>query len=71
MAKQTIPEMTEENFKFILRNYFKLAGEWCIEKGKKFNDWHKQRATETLISELKNYFKKWEPQSASTKTSMM
>lgn len=63
MAKQTIPEMTEENFKFILRNYFDLAGKWCHEKGKKFNTWHKEKAEETLISELQTYFKKWQPNS--------
>ena len=61
MAKQTIPEMTEENFKFILRNYDEKAKEWCHQKGKKYNEWHKQRVKETLISELQNYFKKWQP----------
>lgn len=72
MAKQTIPEMTEENFIFILRNYDNLAAEWCKQKGKRYNDWHKQRAKETLISELQTYFKSWQPpQSPSTKTSMM
>jgi superfamily II DNA or RNA helicase len=70
MAKQTIPEMTDENFNFILRNYNEKAKEWCHEKGKKYNDWHKQRAEETLITELQNLYKKWQP-SQSTKTSMM
>lgn len=60
-AKKTIPQMTEENYKFILRNYDELAKEWCQLKGKKYNDWHKQRAKETLISELQKYFKKWQP----------
>jgi len=60
-AKQTVREMTDENFKFILSNYDKLAKEWCHQKGKKYNDWHKQRAKETLIEELKKYFKKWQP----------
>lgn len=62
-AKKTIPEMTDENFKFILRNYFELAGKWCNEKNKKFNQWHKNKAEEHLISEIKNYFKKWQPNS--------
>lgn len=61
MAKQTIPVMTDENYNFILNNYFDLAKKWCHEKGKKFNDWHKQRATETLITELQSLFKKWNP----------
>jgi len=60
-AKKTIPEMTDENFKFILRNYDELAKEWCKIKGKRYNDWHKQRAASTLILELQKYFKKWTP----------
>lgn len=60
-AKKTIPEMTDENFKFILRNYDELAKEWCQSVNKKYNDWHKQRAKETLITEIKTHFKKWEP----------
>lgn len=60
-AKETVREMTEENFKFILSNYDRLAKEWCHAKGKKYNDWHKQRAKETLIDELKKQYKKWQP----------
>lgn len=61
MAKETIQVMTEENFKFILRNYDEKGKEWCNTKGKKYNDWHKQRAKETLITELQTYYKKWQP----------
>ena len=61
MAKQTIQEMTEDNYLFILESYGRLASEWCQTKGKKYNDWHKQRAKETLITELQTYFKKWQP----------
>jgi hypothetical protein len=60
-AKRTIPEMTDENFIFILQNYYNLAAQWCKEKGKKWNEWHRQRAKETLIDELQKNFKKWEP----------
>ena len=63
-SKKTIPEMNEENFNFILRNYDELAKQWCHEKGKKYNQWHKERAKETLITELQKYFKTWEPLSA-------
>jgi superfamily II DNA or RNA helicase len=70
IAKQTIPDMTEENFQFILNNYFTLAAEWCKEKGKNFNQWHRDRAKENLITELQTYFKTWQP-FQSTKTSMM
>ena len=69
-AKKTIPEMTEQNFKFILQNYFSLAAEWCKAKEKKFNQWHRDRATEVLITEIQTHFKKWQP-SQSTKTSTM
>jgi len=61
MAKETIKEMTEENFKFILQNYNEKAKEWCNSKGKKYNEWHKTRAKETLIEELKKLYTKWQP----------
>lgn len=60
-AKKTVPQMTDENFKFILRNYDELAKEWCQQKDKKYNQWHKDRAKENLISELQKYFKTWQP----------
>lgn len=60
-AKKTVPEITEENFKFILRNYDELALKWCHEVGKKYNQWHKDRAKEHLINELKLKFKSWQP----------
>ena len=59
-AKRTIAQMTDESFIFILQNYNKLAKEWCKEKGKKYNQWHQQRAKETLINEIKKNFKQWE-----------
>jgi len=65
-AKKTVPEMNEENFIFILRNYDTLAADWCKEVGKKYNQWHKERAKQTLIEELQKVFKKWQP-SAFTK----
>lgn len=60
-AKKTVPEMNEENFKFILRNYDELAKKWCHEVGKKYNQWHQERAKFTLIEELQKQFKKWQP----------
>jgi|688.fasta_scaffold57441_4 superfamily II DNA or RNA helicase len=61
-AKQTCKQMTDETFNFILLQYFDKAAEWCKESDKKFNQWHKDKAKENLIIELKNYFKTWEPQ---------
>lgn len=60
-AKQTIPDMTEDNFQFILRNYYGLAAQWCKAKNKNFNQWHKDRAKENLITEIQTHFKKWQP----------
>jgi hypothetical protein len=60
-AKNTIAQMTEENYNFILLCYFEIAKEWCHSRQKKFNEWHKTKAKETLINELQKYYKKWEP----------
>lgn len=60
-AKNTIPSMTDENAEFILQRYNELAKEWCSKKGKKFNQWHRERAKDHLYSELAANFKKWKP----------
>lgn len=58
-AKETIPVMTEETFNFILQNYHRKAKEWCNIKGKRFNEWHQERAKTTLIEELQKNYKTW------------
>lgn len=58
-AKNTIEVMTDDNAAFILKRYDQLAREWCIAKGKKYNDWHRTRAKEHLYAELQLNFKKW------------
>ena len=60
-AKKTVPVMNEDTFNFILRNYDELAKQWCKEKDKRYNDWHKERAKFTLIEELQKQFPKWQP----------
>lgn len=60
-AKKTVPVMNEENFNFILRNYDELGKRWCKEVGKKYNQWHHERAKFTLIEELQKKFKSWQP----------
>lgn len=68
-AKNTIPAMTDENAAFILTRYEELAKEWCHKKGKKYNQWHKDRAKEHLYQELSINFKKWtNPLSPSSRT---
>ncbi len=58
-AKQTVPNLNDEILLFILNNYNEKAKEWCNETGKKFNQWHKDRAKENLYLELEKHFKKW------------
>lgn len=58
-AKNTIPVMTNENAEFILRTYESLAKQWCDVKGKKWNQWHRDRAKDHLYTELQARFKKW------------
>lgn len=60
-AKQTVKEMNDDSFNFILNNYHDLAKKWCHEKNKKYNQWHKDRAKENLITELQKYYKQWQP----------
>ncbi len=60
-AKYTIPKINEETYNFILLQYFDKAREWCKSKGKRFNDWHQQKAKETLQTELQKHFKGWKP----------
>ena len=59
-AKKTVPNLTDDILIFILDNYYTKAHEWCKEKNKRFNVWHKEKAKEHLYSELEKHFKKWE-----------
>lgn len=61
-AKQTVPQMTQENAEFILGKYYEKGEEWCQQVGKKWNQWHMDRAKETLWKELQERFKKWVPE---------
>jgi hypothetical protein len=65
-AKNTIPEMTDDNAEFILKKYYEFAAEWCKQKDKKFNQWHKDRAKDHLFTELGSLFKKWQPPTSDT-----
>lgn len=58
-AKQTVPKMTDENAAFILTKYDELAREWCKSSGKRYNQWHQERAKEHLYTELAKTFKGW------------
>jgi superfamily II DNA or RNA helicase len=58
-AKNTVPQMTDDNAVFILEKYDVLAKQWCQAVGKKYNQWHKDRAKETLYQHLAEAFKGW------------
>jgi superfamily II DNA or RNA helicase len=61
-AKQTIPRMTDENAAFILKQYCQKAEEWCKLSGKRWNQWHYEKAKEHLFAELQKNFRTWKPQ---------
>lgn len=64
-AKKTFPKITEPVLDLILNSYYQKIKEWCDISGKNFNLWHKERAKDHLIIELKKGFPKWEPLSHS------
>jgi superfamily II DNA or RNA helicase/RNA polymerase subunit RPABC4/transcription elongation factor Spt4 len=59
-AKQVVPKMTDENAAFILQQYHVKAAEWCTEVGKKYNQWHRDRAQEHLFRKLREHFPDWQ-----------
>jgi superfamily II DNA or RNA helicase len=59
-AKKSAGPMTDEKAAFILDKYEELASQWCHEVGKRWNQWHKDRAKEHLYTELAEKFKKWQ-----------
>lgn len=58
-AHNMLPKMTNELAEMILTSYFEKAKEWCIVKGKRFNQWHQTTARNHLYAELALHFKKW------------
>lgn len=60
-AKRHTKELNDELLEDLLNHMDKKCKEWCHEKGKKYNQWHKERAKETLFTNLQTYFKKWQP----------
>jgi superfamily II DNA or RNA helicase len=59
-AKKSAGPMTDDKAAFILSKYEELAKEWAHAIGKRWNQWHKDRAREHLYTELAERFKKWE-----------
>jgi len=61
-AKNTIPEMTDENATFILRKYKELAVEWCEKSNIQYSNWHERKMKENLYQELMSRFPTWTPE---------
>ena len=57
---KSLPRVDDEVAEFALARYEDLAKEWCHAVGKKYNQWHKERAKEHLYNELSERFPKWE-----------
>jgi superfamily II DNA or RNA helicase len=60
-AKRNIKELNDDLVNDILKHTHTKCREWCHQKDKKYNQWHKDLAQETLYTSLQNYFKKWQP----------
>jgi len=61
-AKKDVKEMNDARYNELLTHTHRLCKEWCKEKDKRYNNWHKEQATNTLITQLQNTFPKWQPQ---------
>lgn len=62
-AKKRFKEMDADAAEFILQQYFYLGKQWTKQTDRRFNQWHKERASEHLNNELQKHFKNYKPQS--------
>lgn len=53
-------KLTDDAAIELLSEYHKKGKEWCQQKGKKFNQWHKDIAKEKLFENLKKYYPSWQ-----------
>jgi superfamily II DNA or RNA helicase len=60
-ARKTVPSMGEKELAVILEHYHKVCRDWCHEKNKKYNQWHREKAEENLYVELARLYPKWAP----------
>lgn len=67
-AKRDVKELNQDLYLDLLKTTHKLCKNWCHEKDKRYNQWHQQRAEETLITSLQAKFKKWQPQPSESVT---
>lgn len=59
--RRHIKEMHEDIYADLTDQMHRLCKEWCKEKGKQYNKWHKEKAIDTLNLNLNSLFK-WQPQ---------
>ena len=59
--KKDVKDLNDELYSELLQATHRLCKEWCKERDKRYNQWHKERAEETLITLLKTNFRKWQP----------
>lgn len=64
-AKREVKEMNDELAENILSIMHPKCREWCHHNEKKYNQWHKDIAKQTLFTSLQKHFKKWQPQQES------
>lgn len=62
-ARKKFAEMDEDAAEFILQQYYYLGKQWTKQTDRRFNQWHKERASEHLNNELQKHFKNYKPQS--------
>lgn len=53
-------EINENNFNLCLQIYSKLAAQWTKERGKKYNEFHRDLVKKTLINELQIHYPGWQ-----------
>lgn len=60
-AAKTVEEMDDERAAFVIGEYFKRGKEWANSHKKRFEQWHKNRAMEFALEQLKLNFQTWQP----------
>lgn len=58
-AKARFKTIGEEELEGIKTGLHELSQQWCREKGKRWNQWHREKAEENLYVELAKRYKAW------------
>lgn len=60
-AKNNSKTLGPKELEVVLKTLHDLTKQWCHEKGKSFNQWHREKAEENLYVELAKLYKSWTP----------